>query len=155
MSHHWCRVLAESEYHHGKWLIQPTPETYQQKLYAAMDELSRTAADAIAVFNHHSSPEAYITLMTLDHTESGDLRGFVLFRFSTQIRLLYEGQYLTMTLIKTESYQPKQKAQVKLMVQPDDLNEITWLTPNGQLWDQHQLIKAALKELVKYSHPPV
>lgn len=151
MNHSWCQLLANSEYHHGKWQLPHHQPTYEQQLDKALEQLYLAAKDAVAVFNHYSPPEAHITLMSGRATDAK--QGFGLLRYATQIRLSYEAPHLLMSLIKTESYQPKQQAMVQLLSCLDDLHEITWHTPDGHIWDQGQLIKSMLKELVRYSHP--
>lgn len=152
MNHAWCQVLAHSEYHHGKWQLPLRRQTYEQQLNAAIEQLCLATKDAVAVFNHYSPPEAQITLMS-DGVADAAGHGFVLLRYATQIRLSYAAPHLSMTLIKTESYQPKQQAVVQLLSCVDDLHEISWHTPDGQIWDQGQLLKSMFKELVRYSHP--
>ena len=152
MDHNWCRVLARSSFDGQQWICSdPQENSIQQKLKTTLTELHHKAAEAVAVFNCHSAPEAHITLMA-ERNGAGYEDGFSLFRYSTQIRVVCDDMDLIMTLIKTESYQHNQKAQVVLKTETDELGEMIWRTPSHQIWDQSDLIKSALKQLVKYSH---
>ena len=150
MDKKWCRMLAGSRYDGSKWILahyhQPS---YQEKLDRALSEIRYATYEAVEIFNHYSPSEAQITAMDMEN--AGVLTGLILFRYTTQIRLMRQDNHLLMTLIETKSYQPKSLGETLLEAKEDELGGVVWLTPSGQLWDEEPLVKSIIKELVKHS----
>ena len=152
MDKKWYRNLASSEYTSRGWILhQEAGFSEEQKLSFAMNELRSTAFEAVQIFNHHSSPESHITTLVMNNPDQSGVRGIMLLRYAFQLRMVREETVLLMTLWKTESYQHHRIAKTTLSFRQEDLGGIVWSTSKGQVWDVEQLVKHALKELVKLS----
>ena len=161
MDKRWYRTLAGSRYEDSSWKIHddlsratevmspPTP--LQSRISEAMRDLRLCSFEAVQIFNHYCSSPDHITLLVLEDPPDFDLKGLMLLRYSTQIRLMRQDSYLSMTLLQTRAYPQEPVAETSFQIQEDELGHILWRSPHGQLWDEEQLVKCVLKELVKHA----
>lgn len=157
----WYRTLAGSRYESSRWMLksyedEKTPQKQPagvagDKVVEAMHRLRLCAFEAVQIFNHYCASSDHITLLVLEDPPHFYQRGLMFLRYSSQIRLLREDPHLTMTLLQTRSYPQQPTAQSAFLIQEDELGHIIWRSPHGQLWDEEQLIKCVLKELVKHA----
>ncbi|MCY4380896.1 MAG: hypothetical protein OXC40_04945 [Proteobacteria bacterium] len=163
MDKKWYQTIASSEFDGEKWVLgQDSPRSsLDEKIQQAMIELRYTVFEAVQIFNHHSPSAAHITILMMegeleqnsDYEERGNIRGLMLLRYATKVRLVLEYPNLVMSLLETQSFRHQEIASTQLAAIEDELGRVVWSLPSGPIWDVEQLVKNAIKELVKSSSP--
>ena len=122
------------------------------KMARALRELRLCAFEAVEIFNHYCPVPDQVTLLVHEEPPSYELRGLMLLRYSTQIRLvIHEASGLEMSLISLRGFDQNPLAKTLFILEDDELGHTIWRAHHGQLWDDEQLMKCVLKELVRHA----
>lgn len=158
VSKDWYKVMARSHYDGMRW-VWSHPEDqkdrsvdFSQKVSIALQKLRVASLEATEIFNHYSPAGAQITPLILAHPKCFDrVIGIKLLRYSLQLKMiLTKNMQLSLELANLGSFQPQYLAKSTLQPQEDDMGCVVWHTPHGQIWDEDQLLKSAMKLLVKH-----
>ena len=156
MDKRWYQAIAGSRFDGKRWVfdqqsaLQIKSQSLITKLELSISQIRYTAFEAIEIFNYYCvNSSAHITLIVNQDPEDFSLKGLMLLRFSSRIKLYRDDPYLVMELNKNQSFQAQTLASVKFIPKEDEFGEILWQNPKGLILNNEQLVKCAIKELVR------
>ena len=158
MDRRWYKTMACSHYNGEKWVYEGSAKerhtTLREKVTASLGELRQVAFEGVQIFNQYAPSASHITLLVLEHPPHYELRGIMLLRYDSQVKLQRQDPYMVMSLHRCASFKQRTLAQSKFFAKEDDLGGVLWCSMNNGVWNEEQLVKCALKELVKHGVSP-
>ena len=155
MDKRWYQVIAGSKYDGKKWIYHDQTvhkiksQSLMEKIADSMSQLRYVAFEAVQIFNYYSPESAHITFIVNEDPINFNLQGVMMIRFNSFVKIIRNDPYILMQLGKNQSYQTEIIASVKFIPKEDEFTGILWQNQKGMILDDEQLIKCAIKELVR------